>query len=76
MEMILMSALLGFAGHRSRVRCDTTAGQFTVTLDPSLSPLGVARFRTLVDDHFFDDMLLYRVIGNFLVQVRIVTDHP
>jgi cyclophilin family peptidyl-prolyl cis-trans isomerase len=71
MLFVLLPAIVGFAGQKSRFRCETTAGPFTVTLDPTLSPLGVARVKTLVGDHFFDEMLLYRVIGNFLVQFGV-----
>jgi len=57
-----------------RVRCTTTAGAFTVSLKPSLSPLGVARFLELVEANFFSDMLLYRVMAGFLVQFGVAAD--
>lgn len=54
-----------------KVACNTTAGPFVITLQDSLSPLGVSRFLSLVDDDFFDDMLLYRVIPGFLTQFGV-----
>lgn len=56
------------------VKCITTAGNFAVKLKPSDSPLGVARFMELVRAKFFNDMLLYRVIGGFLVQFGVAAD--
>jgi len=57
------------------VTCASTAGPFTITLKPEDSPQGVSRFLELVDDKFFDDMLMYRVIGGFLVQFGVAA-HP
>ena len=57
-----------------KVTCTTTAGEFTVTLTPSFSPLGVERYLDLVEDGFFVDMLLYRVISGFLVQFGVAAD--
>lgn len=56
---------------QTRVHCDSTAGDFVIALDRTLSPLGVDRFLELVADNFFDDMLLYRVIPGFLVQFGV-----
>merc|ERR1712176_1429297 len=60
-----------FATHN--VACDTTAGSFVITLNDQLSPFGVSRFLALVDDHFFDDMLFYRVIPGFLTQFGVAS---
>ena len=54
-----------------RVRFKTSAGDFHVTVDRALSPKGVERFLALVEDGFFTDMLLYRVIPGFLVQFGV-----
>lgn len=60
---------------KGKVRCDTTAGWFTVTLAylPSES-VGVERYLELVKNNHFDDMLLYRVIQGFLVQFGVAAD--
>ena len=58
----------------TKVSCSTTAGNFTISLSRSSSPLGVDRLRDLVDSGFFTDMLLYRVIEGFLVQFGVVAD--
>lgn len=57
-----------------KVACTTTAGDFTVRLTPSYSPLGVARFLMLVQTGFFTDQLLYRVTPGFLVQFGVAAD--
>ena len=57
-----------------KVRCSTSAGPFTVTLQPAWSPLGVERFLELVDSGFFTSMVLYRVIAGFLVQFGVAAD--
>ena len=56
-----------------RVRFCTTAGDFVIELDLSLSPSGVTRFLELVDDAFFTDQLLYRVDPGFVVQFGIAS---
>jgi len=54
-----------------QVRCYTTAGAFTISLERSWSPLGVERFLELVDFNFFDGQLIYRVIPDFLFQFGV-----
>ena len=54
-----------------QVKCETTAGAFTMNLDPTYSPKGVNRVLNMVRDNFFDGMLLYRVLENFLVQFGV-----
>merc|ERR1719329_674165 len=54
-----------------QVRCSTTAGAFTISLDRSWSPLGVDRFLELVNFKFFDGQLIYRVIPDFLFQFGV-----
>eukprot|EP00798_Chlamydomonas_sp_ICE-L_P026248 gene26248-17348_t len=53
------------------VRCDTTAGPFVAEVHRSWSPHGAARFLYLVEDGFFDNSPLFRVIPGFLVQFGI-----
>eukprot|EP01043_Picozoa_sp_COSAG02_P023592 COSAG02_NODE_1265_length_13542_cov_5.803615_1_plen_158_part_10 len=62
---------LGQESEMRRVRFKTSAGDFHVTVDRALSPKGVERFLALVEDGFFTDMLLYRVIPGFLVQFGV-----
>ena len=59
---------------KTRVRLVTTAGACDVVVDRALSPAGVDRFLTLVEDNFFEDMLLYRVLPGFLVQFGCAAD--
>jgi len=40
-------------------------------VNPSQAPLGAARFRCLVDDGFFDNAALFRVVPDFVVQFGI-----
>jgi cyclophilin family peptidyl-prolyl cis-trans isomerase len=51
-----------------RVQFETSAGNFVVDVDPALSPLGAARFRTLVDSGYFNDVRFFRVVPGFVVQ--------
>lgn len=57
-----------------KVQFKTTAGEFTITLDRALSPLGVDRFVELVNDGHFTDMLFYRVLPGFLIQFGVAAD--
>jgi peptidyl-prolyl cis-trans isomerase A (cyclophilin A) len=54
-----------------RIRFSTTAGDFTIRLDRSLSPSGITRFLELVDDNFFIDQYLYRVEPGFVIQFGV-----
>jgi peptidyl-prolyl cis-trans isomerase A (cyclophilin A) len=65
---------LGQVSEMRRVRFKTSAGDFHVSLDRALSPRGVDRFLELVEDGFFEDMLLYRVLPGFLVQFGVAAD--
>lgn len=57
-----------------RVRCSTTAGDFTIELVQEWSQLGVKRFLDLVADKFFDDQIVHRVMPGFIVQFGIAAD--
>lgn len=52
------------------VRCKTTAGPFTLQLKRSLSPIGYDRAVELFERGFYDHSYFFRVVKNFLVQVR------
>jgi len=53
------------------VKCDTTAGPFTINLIKSWSPNGYERAVTLFERSFYDDSHFFRVIPKFLVQFGI-----
>lgn len=62
------------AGGPPQVRCTTSLGAFTVTLDEQYSPITAANFLTYVDEGFYDGddglgaTLFHRVISGFMVQ--------
>lgn len=60
------------------VRCETTAGDFTVSMHREWAPIGYDRFMTLIEDKFFDNQLIYRTIPGFLVQFGVSSSffHP
>jgi len=60
--------------HVSVVSCSSTAGDFTIELDHSWSPLGVARFLELTKAEFFDGQIFYRVVPGFLINFGIAAD--
>ena len=72
-SFLLVLALPLTVAQETRVKCSTTAGDFTIKLDRALSPKGVDRFLDLVNVNFFDDMLLYRVIPGFLIQFGVAS---
>ena len=72
--VLILAFLASCAAQTSHVKCETTAGSFTAVVDRSLSPQGVDRFLELVQDGFFTDMLLYRVIPGFLIQFGVAAD--
>lgn len=59
---------------KTSVRLRTTAGDCLIVVDRAYSPVGVDRFLDLVQEGFFTDMLLYRVIPGFLVQFGCAAD--
>ena len=61
---------------KTRVKFCTTAGDTHVNVDRALSPEGVDRFLELVEAGFFTDMLLYRVLPGFLVQLAAIQVPP
>lgn len=50
------------------VRFVTTAGAFTVQLDPVRAPLSVENVMQYVRDGHYDGTVFHRVVGNFVVQ--------
>jgi peptidyl-prolyl cis-trans isomerase A (cyclophilin A) len=51
-----------------QVKFETTAGDFTVNVTRTLSPLGVDRFYNLCKHHFYDNGAFFRVVPGFVVQ--------
>ncbi len=65
--------LLGYASlangqTASRVRVETTLGNFVIELDRQRAPLTVASFLEYVNAGHYTDTIFHRVIGNFVVQ--------
>jgi cyclophilin family peptidyl-prolyl cis-trans isomerase len=56
------------------VKCETTAGDFTIEMHRDWAPLGYDRFIELVEDSFFTDQIIYRKIPGFLVQYGVAAD--
>jgi cyclophilin family peptidyl-prolyl cis-trans isomerase len=56
------------------VRCETTAGDFTIQMQRDWAPLGFDRFIELVNSNFFDDQIIYRKIPGFLIQYGVAAD--
>ncbi|MCG3128378.1 MAG: hypothetical protein CHACPFDD_03266 [Phycisphaerae bacterium] len=55
-------------GGKSRVRMKTSMGDIVVELEDDKSPLTVTNFLQYVDDQFYDDTLIHRVIPDFVIQ--------
>ncbi|KAJ3253751.1 hypothetical protein HK103_000343 [Boothiomyces macroporosus] len=49
----------------------TQVGQITVQVNETWAPLGAQRFKTLVDQKFYEDSAFFRVVPNFVVQFGI-----
>ncbi len=56
------------------VHFDTTAGSFTVRIDPEWAPQGAARLRELVEQKVLDGCRFFRVVPDFIVQFGINGD--
>eukprot|EP01064_Diplonema_japonicum_P026229 TRINITY_DN37648_c0_g1_i1.p1 TRINITY_DN37648_c0_g1~~TRINITY_DN37648_c0_g1_i1.p1 ORF type:complete len:304 (+),score=84.13 TRINITY_DN37648_c0_g1_i1:49-912(+) len=56
------------------IRCETTAGDFTLEMYKKWAPHGYNKFMELVGAGFFDGQLIYRAIKNFVVQFGIAAD--
>jgi peptidyl-prolyl cis-trans isomerase A (cyclophilin A) len=53
------------------VKFDTTRGDFAVNVTRAWAPVGVDRFYNLIKHHFYDNMVVYRVVPDFVVQFGI-----
>lgn len=59
-----------------RVRMSTSLGNLVVELNPTAAPLSVANFIRYVNDGFYTNTLIHRVIANFVVQGGWLTTQP
>lgn len=57
-----------------KVKFDTSAGEFIVTVTRAWAPLGADRFYNLVKNGFYDGTRFFRVVPNFMVQFGINGD--
>ena len=53
------------------VKFETTRGDFTVNVTRAWAPTGVDRFYNLIKHRFYDNMVVYRVVPDFVVQFGI-----
>lgn len=53
------------------VKFVTTRGDFTITVNRALAPLGADRFYNLVKHHFYDNASIFRAVPNFVTQFGI-----
>jgi len=59
-----------------QVKFETTRGDFTMDVTRAWAPNGVDRFYNLVRHHFYDNMVIFRVVPNFVVQFGISSYPP
>jgi cyclophilin family peptidyl-prolyl cis-trans isomerase len=52
----------------NNVNIETTAGNITIELNPSKSPITVANFKKYVNEGFYDNTIFHRVIAGFMIQ--------
>ena len=57
-----------------KVKFDTSAGEFVVTVTRAWAPIGADRFYNLVKNGFYDGARFFRVVPNFMVQWGINGD--
>ena len=53
------------------VKFETTRGDFIVNVTRAWAPVGADRFYNLIKHHFYDNMVVYRVVPGFVVQFGI-----
>ncbi len=59
-----------------QVKFETTRGDFTMDVTRAWAPLGVDRFYNLVRHHYYDNIVLFRVVPGFVVQFGISSYPP
>ncbi|MEZ5566208.1 MAG: peptidylprolyl isomerase [Gammaproteobacteria bacterium] len=65
---VLFSAGPVFGADATRVKFETSAGDFVVQLDESRAPLTVANFLQYVKDGFYAGTTFHRVVNGFVIQ--------
>ncbi|HJV89167.1 MAG TPA: peptidylprolyl isomerase [Holophagaceae bacterium] len=65
---LLLAALPALAGPKPKVLFKTTAGAFTVELEPEAAPKTVENFLGYVNSGFYKGTVFHRVIRDFMVQ--------
>ena len=53
------------------VKFETTRGDFTMNVTRAWAPIGVDRFYNLIKHHFYDNMVVFRAVPDFVVQFGI-----
>ena len=59
-----------------QVKFETTKGDFVMDVTRAWAPNGADRFYNLVRNHFYDNMVIFRVVPNFVVQFGISSYPP
>src|SRR5271165_3257814 len=59
-----------------QVNFETTRGDFTMDVTRAWAPNGADRFYNLVRHHFYDNMVIFRVVSGFVVQFGISSYPP
>ncbi len=65
---LVLFAVAGLAQAQQRVLLDTDRGPILVELDAAKAPNTVANFLRYVDDKRYDNILLYRILKDFIIQ--------
>src|SRR5437667_7713997 len=78
-SLFLLTAAAVLAGcskqaDSSRVKFETSKGDFVVQINKEWAPLGAERFIELVKSGFYDNARFFRVIPGFMVQFGIAGD--
>mmetsp|Transcript_13103 Transcript_13103/g.31058 ORF Transcript_13103/g.31058 Transcript_13103/m.31058 type:complete len:142 (+) Transcript_13103:103-528(+) len=72
--LLLLATLLNICFNTATatlVRCGSTEGNILIKVHSEWAPNGAERFLALVEDGFFSDSPLFRVVPGFLVQFGI-----
>jgi len=72
--LLTAAALLTGCSSSSRVKFETSKGDFIVQVHKEWAPLGAERFIELVKSGFYDKARFFRVVTGFMVQFGITGD--